>query len=80
MTKKHFSNTEKINETCKMEQALAKQIKQKLDYEADGYDDNGNLLYDIARCPICQHEFEYEIGDWGSAYCQDCGQALDWEN
>lgn len=57
--------------------ALEKQIPKNPDYEGDGYAD-GELIYDIAHCPECSHEFEYEINDWGSAYCPDCGQALDW--
>ena len=57
--------------------ALEKQISKRLIYEADGYAD-GVLVYDTAYCPICEHEFEYGINEWGSDYCQDCGQALDW--
>ena len=59
-------------------EALEKQIPKKPDYEADGYDENGNLIYDYAKCPICGHEFEYGINDWGCNYCSDCGQKLDW--
>ena len=58
--------------------ALEKQIPRQLDYEGDGYGDDGELVYDIARCQICEHCFEYNINDWGSKYCPDCGQALDW--
>ena len=59
-------------------EALEKQIPKKPDYEADGYDENGNLIYDYAKCPICGHDFEYDINDWGCNYCSDCGQKLDW--
>lgn len=59
-------------------EALEKQIPRKPDYEADGYDENGNLIYDYAKCPICGHDFEYDINDWGCNYCSDCGQKLDW--
>lgn len=57
--------------------ALEKQIPKRPIYEADGYADGG-LVYDTAYCPVCEHEFEYGINEWGSVYCQDCGQALDW--
>ena len=57
--------------------ALEKQIPKKLEYEADGYAD-GELVYDYAKCPICGHDFEYGINDWGCEYCPDCGQKLDW--
>lgn len=48
------------------------------DYESDGYDENGNLIYDTAYCPTCRHSFEEGVNDWGCAYCSDCGQKLDW--
>ena len=57
--------------------ALKKQIPMELDYEGDGYDENG-LIYDYAKCRVCGHDFEYGINDWGCKYCSDCGQALDW--
>ena len=60
--------------------ALEKQVPLKLDYEGDGYGDNGELVYDIAKCPKCEREFEYDINDWGCKYCSDCGQALDWSD
>ena len=58
--------------------ALRKQIPKELDYEGDGYDENGDLIYDYAKCRVCGHDFEYGINDWGCKYCSDCGQALDW--
>ena len=60
-------------------QALEKQIPKKPEYEADGYAD-GELVYDYAKCPICGHDFEYDINDWGCKYCSDCGQKLDWSD
>ena len=51
---------------------------RKLIYGTAAYDESGNLVYDMAYCPNCGREFEYEINDWGCNYCQDCGQALDW--
>lgn len=57
--------------------ALDKQTPMKPEYIADGYAD-GLLCYDYAKCPMCGHDFEYEINDWGSDYCSDCGQRLDW--
>lgn len=54
-----------------------KATPKKPDYEADGYAD-GELVYDYAKCPICEHDFEYGINDWECEYCSDCGQKLDW--
>lgn len=48
------------------------------EYEADGYDENGELVYDMAYCPECRHSFEDNVNDWGSSFCPECGQALDW--
>ena len=59
--------------------ALEKQIPKKPEYEADGYAD-GELVYDYAKCPICGHDFEYGVNDWGCEYCSDCGQKLNWES
>lgn len=60
--------------------ALIKQIPMKPDYWGDGFDDDGNIIYDQAKCPVCGHDFEYQINEWGSKFCQDCGQALDWSD
>lgn len=60
-------------------EALKKQIPKKPEYEGDGYAD-GELVYDYAKCPICGHDFEYGINDWGCEYCSDCGQKLDWSD
>lgn len=57
--------------------ALEKQIPKKPDYEGDGYDDEGNLIYDTWICPNCgckDYEVDYDHYD----YCPNCGQAIDW--
>ena len=54
---------------------LEKQIPKKPDYEGDGYDENGELIYDTWICPHCNHEYEVEYEDY--AFCPNCGQALD---
>lgn len=56
--------------------ALRKQIPQKPEYEGDGYDDDGNLIYDIWICPNCcdRYEVDYET----HRYCPNCGQKIDW--
>lgn len=46
-----------------------KQVAMKPDYEGND-----------AKCPVCGHEFENNYNDWGCAFCQDCGQALDWSD
>ena len=53
-------------------------IAKSPDYEGDGYDEDGNLIYDTAYCPNCRHMFEvdYDI----VSHCPDCGQKLDWSD
>ena len=71
---------EMVNESREIvRKAIGKLIPRKPTYEGDGYGDDGNLIYDTAYCPICNHSFEYGINDWESNYCPNCGQALDWE-
>ena len=57
---------------------LLRDIPRKVLYEADGYAD-GNLVYDMARCPYCDRVFDEDQDTWEATYCPDCGQRLDWE-
>lgn len=59
-------------------EAIDKQIPKKPDFEGDGYDDSGNLIYDTWICPHCgdRYELDYEVHQ----YCPVCGQALDWSD
>jgi rubrerythrin len=61
----------------KIAEALQKQIPQKPNFEGDGYDDSGELIYDTWICPNCgdRYELDYEIHQ----YCPVCGQRLDWD-
>ena len=59
--------------------ALKKQIPKKPENIEVGYAD-GEFVYDYAKYPICEHDFEYEINDWGCNYCSNCGQKLDWSD
>lgn len=57
-------------------EAIKKQIPQQPNYEGDGYDDSGNILYDTWICPNCEdrYELDYEIHQ----FCPVCGQRIDW--
>ena len=57
--------------------ALNKQTPKKPDYEGDGYDRKGNMIYDTWVCPNCGEEYEVDYDDY--KYCPNCGQRLDWE-
>ena len=68
-----------INKAIEMaKQAIEKQIPKKPYYFGDGYADR-MLVYDEARCPTCECDFEEGMTNWGCKFCPDCGQALDWK-
>lgn len=46
-------------------------------YEGDGYAD-GAMVYDMAFCPNCEHEFEEDSENWECDFCPNCGQKLRW--
>ncbi len=56
---------------------IEKESPLPVEYEADGYDDNGNLNYYTAYCPNCRNEYEVDY-DYHDNYCRKCGQKLDW--
>lgn len=55
-------------------EALEKQIEMIPDYEGDGYDNNGQLIYDTWICPHCgtRYEIDYDVYE----YCPNCGQRV----
>lgn len=55
--------------------ALEKQIPKKPLLEGDGYYD-GEMVYDIWRCPNCGRAYEVDSDDYD--YCPNCGQRIDW--
>ncbi len=59
-------------------EALEKQIPTKPNFEGDGYDDSGNIIYDTWICPCCgdRYEVDYERHN----HCPTCGQAIDWSD
>lgn len=44
------------------------------DYEGDGYDGDGNIIYDIWICPNCGEKYEVYYDDY--KFCPECGQRL----
>lgn len=55
--------------------ALLKQMPKKPDMEGDGYDDNGELIFDTWICPSCGQRYEIDYDDY--EYCTNCGQHID---
>ena len=58
--------------------AVDKTIPRQVELKGDGYDPDGNLVYDYAQCPNCQRAFEESVENWECGYCPCCGQALKW--
>lgn len=58
--------------------ALNRNIPREVLYSSDGYYD-GSLVFDMASCPNCDHDFEQGDETWESKFCPNCGQALKWE-
>lgn len=55
-----------------------KQIPKKPDIQGDGYDPDGNLVYDTWICPACGVSYEIDYDEYD--YCPSCGQAIDWSD
>lgn len=56
--------------------ALEKQVAKKPSFEGDGYDHDGNLVYDTWICPCCEKHYEVDYEEYD--YCPSCGQRIDW--
>lgn len=57
-------------------EALEKQIPKKPDLVGEGYDDEGQLVYDTWVCPSCDTSYECYYDDYD--FCPKCGQKIDW--
>ena len=58
--------------------ALEKQMPKKPNFEGDGYDENGYLIYDTWICPCCEEKYEVDYEE--HKHCPNCGQAIDWSD
>lgn len=59
-------------------EARERQTSERPNIYGDGYDDEGNMIYDMYDCPNCgtTYEVDYEKYD----FCPNCGQAIDWSD
>ncbi len=80
-----MTDIDKIYEECKgikkmelLADALRKQVPKKPELQGDGYDPEGNLVYDMWVCPCCNKRYELEYDEY--CYCPNCGQRIDWGN
>lgn len=61
-----------------LQELVDKATPKKPFYEADGYDENGELIYDTWICPNCNHYYEVDYDDYDC--CPNCGQVIDWSD
>ena len=57
-------------------QALEKQTPEIPAYEGDGYDQEGNIIFDEWLCPCCNARYEVDYDEYD--FCPYCGQSIDW--
>ena len=60
-----------------LQELVDKATPKKADIWGDGYDDEGNLIYDMYDCPNCGTTYEVDYHDY--KYCPNCGQKIDRE-
>lgn len=68
---------EEIEDFKLFQKLVDKETPVTLEYEGDGYDGKGCMIYDTAICPVRERHFEVDY-DEHSNYCPNCGQRLDW--
>ncbi len=57
------------------QEARERQIPKPPNIWGDGYDNEGNIIYDMYDCPNCCKSYEIDYHDY--KYCPECGQAID---
>lgn len=55
--------------------AVEKQKPKNPDYEGDGCDKDGKIIYDTWICPSCGERYEVDYDNY--EYCPKCGQRID---
>lgn len=59
-----------------VQQLKERDTAKRPDYEGDGYDNEGNLIYDTWICPNCEEHYEVDYDRYD--FCPNCGRRLDW--
>lgn len=55
-----------------------KEKAERPDVYGDGYDPDGNMIYDAWDCPRCGTSYEIDYDHYD--YCPNCGQKIDWSD
>jgi predicted amidophosphoribosyltransferase len=53
-------------------------VPKQPDFEGDGYDEDGEIIFDEWLCPCCRTRYEVDYDDY--KFCPNCGQAIDWSD
>ena len=77
-TLKEIGQYREIGTVEECRKAVERQTPKAPDYEGDGYDNKGELIYDTWICPNCGEKYEVDYDDY--EHCPKCGQAIQWEN
>lgn len=59
-------------EECR--EAVEKQKSKSPTLEGDGYDGDGEMIYDTWICPSCGEDYEVDYDDYD--FCPNCGQRI----
>lgn len=59
-----------------VQQLKERDTAKRPDYEGDGYDKEGNLIYDTWICPNCEEHYEVDYDRYD--FCPNCGQKIKW--
>ena len=59
-----------------VQQLRERDTAKRPDYEGDGYDKEGNLIYDTWICPNCEEHYEVDYDRYD--FCRNCGQKIKW--
>lgn len=60
-----------------LQELINKATPQKPNLWGDGYDEKGELIYDMYDCPNCGKSYELDYNE--TRRCDNCGQVFDWE-
>ena len=58
------------------ERQMKRNEKKEKEYEGDGCDKDGKIIYDTWICPCCGERYEVDYDDY--EHCPKCGQVIDW--
>lgn len=74
----HMPEANGVSDMSDVEKAEAIQKSKAMTPEVygDGYDHDGNLIYDTWDCPRCGVSYEIDYDQYD--YCPSCGQKIDW--